>query len=84
MTCARQDGCVIAHREVCLGWMGKVPQTSRASAIVTQGSAWRASSRAESLNLYLRRDPVQSRKQWCRLGPAVPAIWWKLQAKHDD
>lgn len=84
MTCARQDGCVIAHREVCLGWMGQVPQTSRASAMVNQGSAWRASSRVESLNLYLRRVPVQSRKQWCRLGPAVPAMWRKLQAKHDD
>lgn len=51
VTCARQDGCVIAYREVCLGRMVQVRQTPRASAPVTTGSTVEAARRAESLNL---------------------------------
>lgn len=51
ITDARQDGCVIACREVGLGGMEQVFQTRRASVLVTWGRAHEATSRVDSLNL---------------------------------
>ena len=53
ITCAGQDGCLIAGREVSIGMTRRVARTCRASAVVTRGSARLALSRADSLTLYM-------------------------------